>query len=236
MPAAELTHAYLWCKYAAEARALYYQAYNVARDRLEAAIAQNASVRDRLAVILDIDETILDNTPYERRLALGEEYSLKTWMEWTERAEAPALAGAREFLGYAVSNRVEVFYISNRKTNELPATLRNLARRNFPMADPDHVLLPRASEGKAACRNKVAESFKIVLLIGDNLNDLSEIFSNVSVSERFGFTDQQREEFGRKFIVLPNPMYGDWENALYQYQRLSTAEKAAIRRRWLQHE
>lgn len=236
MPASELTYAYLWCKYAAESRALCYQAYNVARDRLAAAIAQNASIQDRLAVILDIDETVLDNTPYERRLACGDEYSLKTWMEWTAKAEAQALAGARDFLCYAVSNGVEVFYISNRKTNELDGTIRNLSKRNFPMADPDHVLLQKASEGKVTNRNKVSENRTIVLLIGDNLNDLSEIFANVSVRERFSLTDSNREEFGRKFIVVPNPMYGGWENTLYDNKRLSTSEKAAIRRSLLKLE
>ncbi|HOW67378.1 MAG TPA: 5'-nucleotidase, lipoprotein e(P4) family [Verrucomicrobiota bacterium] len=233
-PGSELTYALLWYKYAAEARALYYQAYNAARDRLAMAIAQHANGQDRLAVILDIDETVLDNTPVQNQLANGEVFSPEMWKAWSDKASADALPGAREFLCYAASNGVEVFYVSNRKTNELAATIRNLALRNFPMTDPDHVLLQEANESKVPRRSAASANHTVVLLIGDNLNDLSEIFENVSVGERFRLTDDRREEFGRRFIVLPNPMYGDWENALYDYYRLSPSEKAAIRRRLIQ--
>jgi len=67
------------------------------------------------------------------------------------------------------------------------------------------------------------------MLIGDNLDDFSGIFERRSIAERFAAADAHREEWGRRFIVLPNAMYGTWENAIYEYQRLTEAQKAEKR-------
>jgi 5'-nucleotidase (lipoprotein e(P4) family) len=225
------TLAVLWSKYAAEARALHYQAYNVAHDRLDLALAANTNRHDHLAVILDIDESVLDNTPFEASIFMGNGFSMQAWTNWTAQAAAAALPGAGEFLSYAVSRGVEVFYVSNRGTSELGATIQNLRLRKFPMADADHVLLQAGHEGKVPNRNYVRSKCTVVLLIGDELNDVSEVFDNKSARERFCLTDQQRVEFGRKFILLPNPMYGRWEDSLYGNKRLSAKEKASIRRK-----
>jgi len=90
--------------------------------------------------------------------------------------------------------------------------------------------LVRATESsKEARRQTISQKYRIVLLMGDNLNDLSNVFERKSVADRFAEVDKTHELYGRKFIVLPNAMYGDWESAIYEYQRLNESEKTQKR-------
>src|ERR1700694_2698101 len=97
---------------AAEYRALCFQAYNLARLRLDQQLLQQAA-KPR-AIISDIDETLLDNSAYavHQRL-LGHDWDQRSWYEWTARAEADTVPGAVSFLQYAASKGVQVFYITN---------------------------------------------------------------------------------------------------------------------------
>ena len=72
------------------------------------------------------------------------------------------------------------------------------------------------------------------MLLGDNLNDFAEVFEKKNCADRKAETDQQKTEWGKKFIVLPNATYGEWENALYDYERnLTPAQKDAKRKQKL---
>jgi 5'-nucleotidase (lipoprotein e(P4) family) len=212
-----------WYQHSAEMRALYYQGFNIARQRLDEAIAANTK-KQPLAVIVDIDETMLDNSPFES-MVIDSADNLSGWKHWTSMATAMALPGALEFALYSQGKEVEIFYITNRDDNERAATLINLQKEGFPYATEDH-LLTRSdlnyatgnTSSKAGRRAKVAENHKIVLLIGDNLNDFSEIFEDRSRHDGKEAVEKNREQFGQLFIVLPNPMYGAWEKPLYNYK------------------
>jgi 5'-nucleotidase (lipoprotein e(P4) family) len=97
------------------------------------------------------------------------------------------------------------------------------------MVDDRHLLLQKAHEGKEPNRQSVAQQYHVVLLMGDNLDDFSDIFDRYDIKDRFDITDANRDQFGRRFIVLPNPMYGDWETTIYSRQKLTEAQKAAVR-------
>lgn len=222
----------LYFQQAAECRALYYQGYQLAQLRLDEALKQPP--KDKIAVVVDIDETLLDNSPYQAWCILNGKSYPEGWTEWTLRAEAKALPGAVEFLNYAVSQGVEVFYITNRKSNEREATIKNLQKEGFPLADSLHILTRIDDSNKENRRQAVAKSHNIVLWIGDNLNDFADFWEKQSPQTRQALTDSLRTEFGRRFIVLPNPMYGDWENALYSYNfKLSARQKDSIRKTYL---
>ncbi len=225
--------AVLWFQTAAEARALQYQAYNIARLRLNADLANKKSSKKR-AVVVDIDETIVDNINYEgQMIKINKEYPFE-WGKWIDRAEAKALPGSVEFLSYAVSKGVDVFYVTGRTVREKPATLQNLKQCGFPQVSEDHVLVRTDESGKEKRRLKISESHRIVLLMGDNLADLSVVFDRKSVAERNAEVDKLKDEFGNRFIVLPNPVYGDWESALYAYQSgLSDSVKNVLRKQAL---
>jgi 5'-nucleotidase (lipoprotein e(P4) family) len=210
---------------AAEYKALCIQAYNIARLRLDEALKQ-PSAKPK-AIITDIDETFLDNSPYSVHQALqGKDYVGTSWSQWTAMGTADTLAGALSFFNYASANNVEVFYISNRRDAEKQGTLQNLQRYHFPFADTQHLILRKDVSSKEPRRQQVAASHEIVLLLGDNLADFSSLFDTMrTTDERAAAVGQLASEFGKKFIVLPNANYGGWEDAVYGNTILTLPQK-----------
>lgn len=202
-----------WIQRSAEYQALCLQSYNLAKLRLDEALARKGS--RPLAVITDIDETILDNSPNSVHQALkGEDYTDKSWDEWCDRAEAIALAGALDFFRYADKQGVQIYYISNRSERNRRGTVQNLQRLGFPQVSDEHFMFRSTTSDKTARRSIVAQSYDIVLLLGDNLGDFEHIFDSSNERERMQGFEQWRSDFGRRFIVLPNPNYGTWEKAM----------------------
>jgi 5'-nucleotidase (lipoprotein e(P4) family) len=213
---------------AAEYKALCLQAYNIARVRIDhSATTPTGKLK---AVITDIDETFLDNSPYAVKMAmLGKEYDPVTWSEWTAKGIADTLPGALSFFNYAASKQVEIFYITNREENERTGTLKNLQRFNFPFADDKHLLTKQSGSSKETRRMKLAADYDIILLLGDNLADFSQLFDKKSESQRTEAVFMLAPDFGNKFILLPNFNYGGWEEALYHNSyNWSAAQKDSI--------
>lgn len=203
--------AILYNYYAAEYKALTNQAFNTAIDRLQQIRAKEPR-RKNLAVVVDIDETILDNSPYQAKLLeLNTTYD-SCWNTWCNLASARAVPGAVEFLKYADSLGFSVFYVSNRKKVLEDATIKNLQKLGFPQLSGDHFYLRTRDSGKEARRNTIAEKYEIVLLAGDNLGDF---YSDThEYLQRDSIVEARRKDFGRKFIMLPNAMYGNWPASL----------------------
>ncbi|PYT00454.1 MAG: 5'-nucleotidase, lipoprotein e(P4) family [Acidobacteria bacterium] len=248
-PAADLdyqTGAVLYMQKAAEYRALCYQAFNIARLRLDTDLDKKnvkklpkAERKMPRAIIVDIDETVLDNSPAQARgIRTNTPYNSKDWYEWSNKGKAKAIPGVVEFLNYAVSKGVKIFYISNRDDkNEKQITIENLKcvekrdSKCYGLNDvsAENVMLKTSESGKEARRSIVTAKYRVVMLVGDNLDDFTSAFEKKSVADRFGETDKAKDFWGSKFIVLPNAMYGTWENAIYEYQRLTEAQKAEKR-------
>ena len=206
------TNATAWFR-GGESAALYFQGFAVARERLDAALAQPAPPKP-LALITDIDETVLDNSPYQIWLIQNrEQYSLKTWKQWTALASAQPLPGAREFLNYASGRGVKVFYVTNRDQDEADATVKNLQSGGFPNANHAHLFCKRTSKNKDDRRANIAKTKTVCLLLGDNLSDFSGVFDTTILEERGTAVTNHAARFGSNWIVFPNPMYGDWEKA-----------------------
>ena len=229
--------AILFQQKAAEYRALAYQAFNIARLRLDTDLDKknvkklSKTERNRLrAIVVDIDETVLDNSPANAKGAKEHTpFNLNDWYAWGEMRKAKAIPGSAEFLNYAVSKGVKVFYVSNRDEVQKQATIDNLVKAGFRDVMTDNVMLRQKDSTKEPRRIEIAAKYRIVMFIGDNLDDFSNTFERKSISDRFAATDSARAEWGRLFIVLPNAMYGTWESAIYEYQRLTEAQKAKIR-------
>lgn len=205
-----------WYQNAAEVRALYYQAYNIAEMRLDYYISNISPVKP-LAVILDVDETVLDNSPYQGA-AVTEGISYPTgWTEWVKQEKANLLPGVRDFLNYAAEQKVEVFYVTNRNQEEKDATVANLKQFGLPNADAAHVFVKSKTSDKTARRRTILRDYEIVLLIGDNLGDFDHLFQEHNAERRNELVDEYRSMFGDRFIMLPNTMYGEWEGAAFDY-------------------
>lgn len=212
---------------AAEYDALCLQAFNIARMRLDEALAQKSD--KPLAIVSDIDETFLNTSYYTVMCGKkGTEYHQDTWKAWTDKAEATPLAGALEFYQYAHEKGVAIFYVTNRKENERVGTALNIKRYNFPYQGDDHLIFRTAEKSKESRREKIAQKYNIVLLLGDNLGDFDKDFDKQTTQERAEAVQKNRAAFGKKYIVLPNTSYGDWESAAYGSKYLSIKERNAI--------
>lgn len=213
---------------AAEYRALCYQAYNMASWQLETLLKNRSS--KPAAIMTDIDETVLDNSPYQVHQSLiGKDFDNTTWHEWTARADADTVPGALHFFQYAASLGVEIFYVSNRDMAEKQATLDNLKRYGFPFADEEHLKLKSTTSSKIPRRDSIAATCQIIMQVGDNLNDLNGGFEKKDIDQRFNLVNQLKSEFGTSLIVIPNPSYGEWENAMFNYKfNLTPAQKDSV--------
>jgi 5'-nucleotidase (lipoprotein e(P4) family) len=228
----------VWTQSSAEARALRYQAFALARLVLDRDFKTSRHSSRKRAVIVDVDETVLDNSRYQAELILKHEpYSSASWTAWCKRAEAGALPGAVEFLRYAASRRVRVFYVTNRRQADKAATIANLKQLDFPDVSEQTVMVRIDGASKESRRQEISRQYRIVLLLGDNLADFSNVFEGKTTEERAAAVDAAWKKFGTQFIVLPNPMYGDWEAAIYGYSStLTEEEKAARRKSALKHQ
>lgn len=213
---------------AAEYQALCLQAFNIARLRTDQALLQPAA-KPR-AIITDVDETFLDNSPYAVHQALaGKDYEAASWYEWTAKAMADTLTGGLGFFSYAASKGIEIFYVTNREEPDRAGTLANLQRFHFPYADNQHLVLRKDISSKEPRRQEIARNYEIILLLGDNLADFSSLFDKKTEAERAQNVQALATEFGKKFIVLPNANYGGWEDAIYLNKRdWSPAQKDSL--------
>lgn len=220
----------IWFQKSPEAKALFYQAFNIAKERV-VEFSQVEGEKPK-AVVVDLDETMIDNSPFQGKMVeKGKPYSPEFWAEWTELSQAKATPGAKDFTLFCDSIGVEVIYLSNRRTTELEWTMRNLDSLGFAFVTPDNFLLMEETSGKEPRREKVAEQYDIILLLGDNLNDFAEVFENKGDDWGASIVEEYRKEFGKRFIVFPNPMYGDWEKSIYNNERgLDESKKFELRR------
>lgn len=202
--------AVLWFQRSAEYRALCYQAYNLAEMRVKEYLAKPEENK-QAAVIFDIDETLLDNTPEEAsNIKDGKTFSAESWKAWTDLASAAVIPGSLDFCHFLARNDIQLIYVSNRQNTESTTTLLNLQKWNFPYADRNHLYLKSNTSSKEVRRNIVEKQYNVILLVGDNLSDFDQVFEDRSVNFGYNSVDSLRLEFGKKFIILPNPIYGDW--------------------------
>jgi 5'-nucleotidase (lipoprotein e(P4) family) len=212
---------------AAEYRALCFQGYNIARMRIESYVPQTEKPK---AIITDIDETILDNSPYAVKQAYnGIEYTTATWYEWTDKSAADTMPGAAAFLKYVTSKNIQIFYVTNRMDRERESTLVNLKKYGLPNADPIHLYTRTDTSSKEARRLQIMDRYEVVLLMGDNLADLSNMFDKKTEAQRRDNTNNLSTEFGKKFIVFPNANYGDWESALFKSSRTQVQKDSVLK-------
>lgn len=211
----------------------------IADRRHTAALEQIGRFGDLLpAIVLDVDETVLDNSPSEVRLIEDGTSYPTGWDEWCLEASADAIPGAVEFTRFAAAQGVTVFYVTNRKEHLKEATARNLAARGFPMAAGVDTLLMRGGQpdwgsDKTSRRASIAERYRIVMMFGDNTGDFLGIGEAQGAPlARRSAMERHAERWGRDWFMLPNPMYGYWDGAVldYDYAR-ETAEIDTLRRK-----
>jgi 5'-nucleotidase (lipoprotein e(P4) family) len=231
-----LMMAMAWKQTAAEFRALYHQGFNIARMRVEIALAQKQDDSAPLAIISDVDETLLLANDYWGYLInQGQDFfDDASWDRWIEENRAVASPGALEFLNFCVSNSVEIFYVTNRDQGEATVQLAidNLNAVGFPLVDAAHMRVLRESSNKELVQQKIREDYEVVALLGDNLNDFARRYYSTDVDERMSLMEQDRDRYGSDYILFPNPTDGHWIRAIFgESEPAASAENRDILRR-----
>ncbi len=247
-PAHDLLDAVLWMQRSVEYKATTMGVFALARLRLDQALTdpnwtalipkEQTGAYQSLppAVILDVDETILDNSGYQAWNAVKDTtFDPKTWTSYVNTVTSLAIPGAVELCQYAASKGVKVFYVSNRTAEEEPATRKNLEKFGFPIDGTiDTVLTAREKpdwgSAKGVRRAFIAKDYRVLLNLGDNFSDFVDEYRGTE-AERLAVLEQHKARWGREWIMLPNPTYGSFESAPYKHDfKLSEDAKRKAKR------
>jgi 5'-nucleotidase (lipoprotein e(P4) family) len=234
-PADDNLNAVAWSQTAIEHDLIYLQTYRDAQSRLLAAMADkqwDALPKDdratpakglKPAVVLDIDETVLDNSPYQARLVKsGGEYNEADWAAWCNEQRARALPGVVEFTQFAAQHGIAVIYISNRAKDLDQATLANLRKEGLPVSGPEAFLglgtfvedCEQIGTEKGCRRQLISHKYRILMQFGDQIGDFVTVLAN-NAEGRQKAMKPYMDWIGTRWFVLPNPTYGAWEPALF---------------------
>ena len=228
----------LWMRTSAEYRALAYQGYNVAMNLVKMAVADPSHQRKPLAIVLDADETVVDNTKLMgESIANGNgRFDAPWWRQAVHQGKSQAMPGAVEFLNEVHKQGVEIFYVSNRYAPvNYDATVQNFKELGFPSVDKDHVLLFEKDSDKQPRFDAITKKYNVILYMGDNAGDFPIGTKGKTLAERNAIIDEHKEDFGTTFVVFPNPAYGSWVSALAKgYQNLSPEEQKQVNNQYLQ--
>jgi acid phosphatase len=235
VPANDNLNAVAWSQTAIEHDLVYLQAYRDAQARLLDALKDPRwdalATNDRVApsrglkpaVVLDVDETVLDNSPYQARVVRGGgEFNEADWQAWCREEAARAMPGAVAFTQFAASHGIAVIYISNRVKSLDQATLANLRKVGLPVAGPDALLnlgtvvagCRQGGSSKGCRRQLISKSYRVLLQVGDQLGDFVDVSTHTEQARRQALAPYL-QWIGQRWFVLPNPTYGSWESALF---------------------
>lgn len=214
-----LLYATAWKQTAAEYRALYYQGFNIARERLDAALAKHKDGDKPLAIVSDVDDTVLLPLAYWRTIVKEDKtfFDDPTWDAWVPKNEFVASPGAVDFLKYAEGKGVEIFYVTSRdqgeRTTEFVAG--NLRAAGLPLKDANLTVL-RDTSNKEKRQDEIMASHDVVAFLGDNLNDFRrKYYVKGDVPGRIAKMEEDKALFGNTYILFPNPTDGHWMAAIF---------------------
>lgn len=250
----ERLNAVLWMQTSAEYQAIVETTFRQAGKRVaELAKAPPATLRSaaleqsgrntrnlKLAVIVDVDETILDNSPMNGALMHNPTQFSCLWNSWVAQYRADFLAGAECFVGRAEAAGVDVFFVTNRNSDAEAYTIQDLRPL---VVTPDRILTvgeedPHATDRaekiwtkeKSARRSAIARSHWIIALVGDDLADfLPSVREKVTPEKRVQAMRDNLDRFGDQWFLLPNPAYGSWEEAVTAG---ASGEQAKLAAKW----
>jgi acid phosphatase len=235
----------LWTQRSVEYKGNALTVYALARFRLDQALAdkkwtaapaEQKSDYENLppAIVLDVDETVLDNSLYQVwSMKTGNPFNVATWNQFCNDKVARAIPGAVEFTKYADSKGVKVFYITNRAAEVEKSTRENMETLGFPVGGPgggnvDTFLMqnekPDWGSKKGTRRAFIAKDYRILLGFGDNFGDFDDRYTS-SEADRLKFFEESRERWGREWLVIANPTYGSFDAAPFAFNYKAPADE-----------
>jgi acid phosphatase len=248
-PPDDSLNATVWFQTSVERDLVYTAIYRAAGQRLDAALRDrhwDALPKDERtndpsklppAIIVDVDETVLDNSPSQvRQIREHRGYNEAAWGAWVNERKAKPLPGAVAFLNAAARKGVTVFYVSNRDASLADATVANLRQAGFPLKDNTQFLgLGTVVDGceqngsEKTCRRQwVAGKYRVLMQFGDQVGDFVQVVANTREGRREAIAPYL-DWIGDRWWALPNPLYGSWEPALFdnEWAQPEAARRAA---------
>lgn len=239
--ASDLLLAVLWTQRSVEYKANALTVFALARIRLDEALADKswtAAPAEQTgnyqalppAVILDIDETLLDNSKYQVWMMKSEQsFSTKTWNEFCAAQISTAIPGALEFVKYADSKGVKIFYITNRAAETEKDTRENMQKLGFPLGgNVDTFLMqnekPEWGGAKSTRRAVVTKDYRVLLNIGDNFGDFDDRYRS-NETDRLKAYEADMPYWGKQWLMLANPTYGSFDTAPYGHDFKKSREE-----------
>ena len=235
LPLNKTTQATLWVQNSTEYKATTLQAYNTAERLLALSLEDSywtASLEQEQngnynqlppAIILDIDETVLDNSPFQARMIKEDKtFNIEDWNAWCEEANAEAIPGSVAFTNLAADKGISIFYITNRGFEVEDATRRNLIELGFPVSEnTDNIMTngeePGWNSSKIQRRKIIEDNYRVLMIFGDDLNDFLPA-KDITQDHRNRKLAINADKLGEKWFMLPNPVYGSWEDALFNFK------------------
>ena len=239
-----LLYAVAWKQTAAEYRALYYQGFNIARMHVQAALAKRQPGDKPLAVVTDVDDTVLHALNYWGHLVNQKKdfFDDAIWDQWIPENKVTAAPGAAEFLKFCADNKVEIFYVTSRDQGEktYEYAMGHLRHLGFPYADDKHLTVLRDTSNKEKRQDEIMATYNVAVFLGDNLNDFRrKYYIKGDVDKRLALMEADREKYGREYVIFPNPTDGHWMAAIFGESEppatdanRETLKKAASRSAW----
>ena len=240
----ELLMATLYVQSSAEFYANSSTIYRAAQNNLDAllsnknhtaALEQLENFSDKPpAIILDVDQTVLDNSAYQARIIEKETSYPDGWFDWAKEEQAEFMPGVFEFMQYAESKGVELFFVTNRDLEIEKATLNNYEALGYNSSS-EHIL-SRGENGwgsnKTSRRELIAKDYRIVMMFGDNFGDFVDMNENLlSPKERVETIKKYTKYWGRSWYMLANPMYGAWEGSIINFD-YSPSRKELVKKKF----
>ena len=224
--------AVLFKRTSAEFKANTFQVYASAQNNIDRALEDKSwtalEYQDKdyedlpPAIILDIDETVLDNSEHQvRSIKNGTSYPIG-WKEWVSEESAGSLPGVNEYLNYTYAKGIKVFYVTNRTHDLEEYTRNNIKALGLPLDNDRDVLLMKNENGwgsdKTSRRDLIKKDYRVIQIFGDQLGDFIALEKTATtVDKRKALIDKHSTMWGEKWYMLINPMYGEWEEALYEH-------------------
>lgn len=228
----ERLHGVLWMQTSAEYQTLTRVAFSQAITAFEEALRDpngkaaleqtDSSSSLPPAIVVDVDETILDNSMFQGRLVTDRSaYKEAVWQQWVQERKAEAVPGALEFLNHVASKGVTIFYVTNRDASHEADTRANLRALNLPLRTDIDVVLSKNENGwsssdKGSRRSHICKDFRILILVGDDLGDFVSGAKD-EPQARIKLANAHKNMWGKRWILIPNPLYGSWEYALFKH-------------------
>ncbi len=238
----DLTNAVLWQQTAVEYRVNAQQNFRMATDaipalladkNLTAAVEQTGNFAELPpAIVVDVDETMLDNSPFEARIVKqGMAFSEDAWTQWCQEQAAKGVPGAKKFTKAANRLGVRIMYLSNRDVSLTEATRANLAALGFVDTENNETFFfrdkARGFDSKGSRRAEIAKRYRIIMLVGDNFGDFHEGYK-ADPKARRRLAEQYGRYWGSRWIMIANAMYGSWEQSLYGFDSSKPAAQQRV--------